>query len=202
MSANPWDERYAQPGLTYGAEPNDFLVSVVDAIPRGPVLCIGEGEGRNALYLASLGYEVEAVDASAVGLAKARTLAGERGLELRTTVTDLAHFDFGQGRWSGIVAIFCHLPPPVRQRVHRCVVEGLCAGGVFVAEAYAPAQLGRGTGGPQLPELLYDPETLRRDLAGLELIQLEERVREIHEGRLHTGKGAVVQVVGIKQDQV
>ena len=199
MSANMWDERYAQPGLAYGAEPNAFLVSVADAIPRGPVLCIGEGEGRNALFLASRGYAVEAVDASAVGLAKARALAEERGLTLRTTVADLAHYDFGQGRWSGIVAIFCHLPPPVRQQVHRGVVEGLCMGGVFVAEAYAPAQLDYGTGGPRVAEMLCDPETLRQDLTGLELIQLEERVRDIHEGRYHAGKGAVVQVIGMKR---
>jgi SAM-dependent methyltransferase len=78
--------------LAYGAEPNAFLVSVTDAIPQGPVLCIGEGEGRNALFLASRGYEVEAVDISAVGLAKARALAEERHLTLRTTVADLAHY--------------------------------------------------------------------------------------------------------------
>ena len=75
----------------------------------GPVLCIGEGEGRNALFLASRGYAVEAFDVSAVGLVKARALAEERHLTLRTTVADLAHYDFGQRRWSGIVSIFCHL---------------------------------------------------------------------------------------------
>ena len=196
-----WDERYAEPGLAYGPEPNGFLVSVTHRIPEGPVLCIGEGEGRNALYLASLGYEVEAVDASAVGLAKADALAEARGLELRTTVADLADYDFGRDRWAGIVSIFCHLPATLREKVHRGVVEGLRPGGCFVLEAYTPAQLRYGTGGPKAIELLYDAATLRRDLTGLDLRHLEELEREVTEGRYHTGQAAVVQVVGIKPEE-
>lgn len=199
MSENPWDRRYAEPGLAYGADPNDFLASVADTIPPGPVLCLGEGEGRNALFLASRGFAVEAVDASAVGLDKARGLAQERGLDLTTTLADLAHYDIGRGRWAGIVSIFCHLPPTLRRQVHRAAVEGLREGGVFVAEGYTPAQLEFGTGGPPVAELLYDAETLREDLAGLDLVRLEERVREIHEGPYHDGLGAVVQVVGFKR---
>lgn len=169
-------------------------------IPQGPVLCIGEGEGRNALYLASLGYEVQAVDASAVGLAKADALAEARGLELRTTVADLAEYDFGRNRWAGIVSIFCHLPPALRERVHRGAVEGLRPGGCFVLEAYTPDQLPNDTGGPKALELLYDADTLSRDLAGLDLIHHEELEREVVEGRYHTGRASVVQVVGIKRE--
>ena len=199
MSTEMWDRRYAAEGFAYGTEPNAFLASVADRIPPGPVLCIGAGEGRNAVFLAGRGHPVEAVDASSVGLAKARARARELGLEVTTTVADLADYEFGRERWAGIVSVFCHLPPTLRRDVHRRVVAALRPGGYFVLEAYTPAQLGRGTGGPRVRELLYDAETLRQDLAGLECIHLEEVEREVHEGRHHTGTAAVVQLVAVKR---
>jgi SAM-dependent methyltransferase len=84
-----WDERYRDPGYFYGTAPNNFLVSVIGRIPLVRVLSLAEGEGRNAVYLASRGYEVTAVDGSAVGLGKAQTLAAERGIEIVTVLADL-----------------------------------------------------------------------------------------------------------------
>jgi SAM-dependent methyltransferase len=193
-----WDQRYAEPGFAYGTAPNDFLVSVAERIPAGPVLSLGEGEGRNAVFLAGLGHEVTAVDASAVGLAKARALAAERGVRLHTVVGDLAEFVIEPGAWAGIVAIWCHLPAELRRRVHRAAVSGLVPGGAFVLEAYRPAQLALGTGGPRVPELLYSLADLRDDLAGLDLVHAVETEREVHEGKYHAGRSAVVQVLGLR----
>ena len=86
-----WDQRYAVGEYVYGTRPNDFLTSVVDRLPMGRVLCLAEGEGRNAVFLAEQGFEVTAVDSSAVGLAKARKLAGQRGVHIETVVADLTH---------------------------------------------------------------------------------------------------------------
>ena len=127
---------------------------VAPQIPAGPVLCLAEGEGRNAVYLATLGHRVTAVDQSEVGLAKAQRLAKARGVKIETLVTDLADYTITAGAWAGIVATFAHLPPALRRRVHRDVVAGLQPGGVFILEAYTPAQLAFGTGGPKSPELL------------------------------------------------
>lgn len=193
-----WDERYAQPGYAYGTEPNDFLVEVADRIPAGAVLCLAEGQGRNGVFLASRGFDVTGVDASPVGLAKAQTLAEERGVTLRTTVADLAEYTIEPEAWSGIVSIFCHLPPPLRRAVHAGVVRGLRPGGVFVLEAYTPDQLSLGTGGPPVRELLVTLDALRVELAGLNFEIAREVQREIHEGRLHDGPSAVVQVLGRK----
>src|SRR5262249_34003907 len=102
-----WDERYAEPGFAYGDAPNEFLVSVVGHIPAGPVLCLGEGEGRNAVYLSARGHRVVAVDQSAVGLAKARQLAASRGVAVETVQADLARYAIEPGAWAGIVSIFC-----------------------------------------------------------------------------------------------
>ena len=99
-----WDERYSQPGFAYGTEPNEFLITAAGQIPAGPVLSLGEGEGRNAAYLAGLGHRVVAVDQSEVGLAKARRLAADRGLTIETVCGDLAEFPIEPGAWTGIVS--------------------------------------------------------------------------------------------------
>lgn len=196
--AMTWDERYGAKEYAYGTEPNEFLASVADRLPKGKVLCLAEGEGRNAVYLASLGYEVTAVDASPVGMEKAQRLAKERGVEISTIVSDLAHFEIEPDSWDGIVSIFCHVPPVIREPLHRKVVAGLRTGGVLVLEAYRPKQIEYGTGGPPVPELTMTLEGLRKELEGLEFEHAGELDRDVTEGLYHTGIGAVVQVIAVK----
>lgn len=193
-----WDERFAGPGYFYGTEPNEFLRSLADRIPVGDTLCLAEGEGRNAVFLAGRGAQVTAVDASAAGLAKTRALAAERGVAVETIHADLSSWRIGPGTWDVVVAIFCHLPPEIRGDVHRRAVAGLRSGGVFVLEAYTPEQLRYGTGGPEVEELLMRLADLRGELAGLEFEIAREVEREVHEGQGHTGRSAVVQVFGRK----
>lgn len=194
-----WDERFGQAGYFYGTEPNDFLREVADRIPRGRVLCLAEGEGRNAAFLAGQGARVTAVDASATGLEKAKLLAAGRGLTIETVHADLATWPIEPGAWDAVVAIFCHLPPEIRGDVHRRAVAGLRPGGVFVLEAYTPDQLSYDTGGPRVAELLMRLTSIREELAGLDLDIAREIEREIHEGEGHTGRSAVVQVLGHKR---
>ncbi len=193
-----WDDRYGQPGFAYGTEPNDWLAAQAALIPKGRVLSVADGEGRNGVFLASLGHDVTSVDASPVGLAKASALAAARGVPLTTVVADLAEFEIEPIAWQGIVSIFCHLPAPLRRRVHAQVVRGLAPGGVFILEAYTVAQLKRGTGGPKAAELLPSLDDLRAELEGLELVHAAEREREVHEGAFHDGPSDVVQVVARK----
>lgn len=190
-----WDRRYAGEAYAFGTEPNDFLVEVAPLIPAGPVLCLAEGEGRNAVWLAGRGHDVTAVDASTVGIAKAEALARQRGVKIATVAADLSEYAIEPGFWAGVVAIFAHLPPALRRAVHRSVAAGLAPGGVFVLEAFTPAQIAFGTGGPSQPELLYRLADLRDDLAGLEIVIGRELEREILEGVYHTGRSAVVQVL-------
>jgi len=193
-----WDERYSQPGFAYGTEPNEFLVAAGGRIPAGPVLTLGEGEGRNAAYLAGLGHRVVAVDQSEVGLAKARRLAADRGLTVETACADLAAYPIEPGAWAGVVSIFCHLPRRVRVPLYAAIVRGLRPSGVLVLEAYTPNQLGRGTGGPQDPDMLVSLAGLREELAGLDFVHAREVDREVREGAYHTGVASVVQVVGLR----
>jgi SAM-dependent methyltransferase len=193
-----WDERYGEPELAYGSRANDFLSEMADSLPPGPVLCLAEGQGRNAVFLAKRGHRVTAVDQSRVGLARAKALAAAHGVQIDAHTADLEKFVITPGAWAGIVAIFAHLPPALRTRVHRAAVAGLQPGGVFILEAYTPAQLDYRTGGPRDPDLLMTLEILRQELAGLEFVHARETIREIHEGRYHTGRGVVVQVMACK----
>jgi hypothetical protein len=201
MALNPaygaefWDHRYSTPDFVFGTEPNDFLRSIADRIPAGPILCLAEGEGRNAVFLATRGHAVTATDLSATGLAKARALAAQRGVLLATDVGDLTTYVIAPGAWSGVVAIFMHLPPELRRDVLGRAAAGLRPGGVFIMEAYTPAQLAFGTGGPKDPALTPTLAQLRAELPELEFEIGRELERDVHEGDGHTGRSAVVQVL-------
>jgi SAM-dependent methyltransferase len=193
-----WDERYSDEDYAYGTEPNDFLVEAAHYLPAGRILCIGEGEGRNAVWLAGQGYQVTALDNSSVGLGKAQQLARSRGTSIETVHADLAEYIFEEEHWDGVVSIFCHLPPELRKKVHRRLVSALRPGGVLVLEAYTPDQLELGTGGPAVKEMTMDLEGLEAELKGLSFVHGKELQRPVNEGKYHNGIGSVVQVVGIK----
>jgi len=192
----PWDERYSAERYYYGTEPNEFLQERFSAIPQdGEVLCLGEGEGRNAVFLAVQGYRVVALDQSAVGLEKAQRLAAAKGAAIETVAADLDGYFIDPGRWAGIVSIWCHLPRPLCAAVCRQAAAGLKPGGVFLLESYTPAQIAYGTGGPKSAELLPSLAELRQDLEGLDFLHAIERERIVKEGDAHTGLSAVVQII-------
>lgn len=199
MSSQMWDERYRAAEYAYGVEVNDFLRAEAEHIRSGPVLCLAEGEGRNAVFLALRGHAVSAVDFSAEGLRKAQRLAHERGVQLELIEADLATFDLGTERWSAIVSIFAHTPPEIRRRVHAAIPHALRPGGALVLEAYRPEQLALGTGGPRDATWMPTLADLRAELGGLDLVVARESDREVHEGRFHAGPSATVQLVGIRR---
>jgi SAM-dependent methyltransferase len=122
-----WDERYSAKEYAYGATPNEFLVDTVRCIPKGKVLSLDEGEGRNAVFLAKQGYTVTAVDASLVGLNKARMLAEENNVAIEFIHADLADYDLGENKWEGIVSIFCPLSSSLRKELYKKGVQaGFC----------------------------------------------------------------------------
>lgn len=190
-----WEQRYGVEDYVYGTKPNGFLTEQIAALPKGRALCLAEGEGRNSVFLASLGFEVHSVDLSSAGVAKTLRLAAERGLQVNAVQGDLSSHDLGSEQWDLIVSIFAHMPPKVRRDLHARVVNALKPGGTLVLEAYTPEQLGRGTGGPQVVEMMMSLDGLRDELVPLEFVHALETEREVVEGFGHTGIGAVVQVV-------
>ena len=194
-----WDERYSEEHYIYGTEPNGFLKDNFGIIPTGDLLCLAEGEGRNAVFLAQQGYSVTAVDSSLVGLKKAKKLAADNKVTIEFIHADLENYDIGDKKWDGIVSIFCHVPEQVRKKLHKKVVKGLKNTGVLFLEAYTPNQLKHGTGGPPLVDLMVSEKQLRQELTGLKFSHLLELEREVVEGTKHVGVGAVVQAIGSKQ---
>ena len=194
-----WNERYSAEAYAYGKAPNDFLKEKYSVIPKGNVLSLAEGEGRNAVFLAQQGYSVTAVDASEVGLRKAKELAEANGVTIELVHADLAKFDIGENRWDGIVSIFCPLPSALRKVVYQKAVAGLKPSGVFLLEAYTPNQLKYGTGGGSSADSMSSKESLMLELAGLKFIHLIELERNVLEGSYHTGLGAVVQAIATKE---
>lgn len=194
-----WDKRYSEEGYAYGTAPNEFLVEKVNCIPKGKVLSLAEGEGRNAVFLAKQGYAVTAVDASLVGLNKARKLAAENDVVVELIQADLADYDIGESKWDGIVSIFCPLPSSLRRDLYRKVIVGLKQNGVFLLEAFTPDQLKHGTGGGNSVDSMQSEESLSRELVGLRFNHLIELERNVIEGVYHTGIASVVQAIAAKE---
>jgi SAM-dependent methyltransferase len=193
-----WDKTFDTDEYVYGEEPNTFLEGNFAVLPKGRVLCLAEGEGRNAVFLARQGYEVTGVDSSSVGLAKGRRLADRHGVAVDWVHADLANYVIGQDQWEAVVSIFCHLPPDLRRHVYGQIVPGLRTGGVLLLEGYTVAQLKLGTGGPPVAKLMLSKDIVQEEFSGLEFDRLEDLERDVTEGTLHRGIAAVVQAVGIK----
>jgi SAM-dependent methyltransferase len=193
-----WNQRYKSDGFAYGTEPNSFLAENAKLL-TGPVLSLAEGEGRNAVFLASLGLDVLGVDGSEVGLAKAQKLADSKGVEIRTEVADLAAYVPPANYYGSVVSIFAHLPSDVRQRLYPSVEQSLTPGGIILLEAYSKSQLSRNTGGPKDPDMLMAAAEVEKEFPNCEVILCQEIEREVVEGEFHTGLASVVQFIGRKK---
>ena len=197
-SGQSWEERYSEKEFAFGTEPNDFLVEVANKITKGDTLVLADGEGRNGVFLASLGHRVVTVDLSPTGVKKSQQLAAERHVEIDAQVGDLAFFDFGIAKWDCIVSIFCHLPFVLRADVHERTKNALRLGGVFVLEAYNKANISRGVGGPQSTELTLELSELESQFAGFKFSINRTIERNIVEGKYHNGMSSTTQLVAIK----
>lgn len=199
MDINFWNTRYKDAEFAYGTEPNDFLKLKIQVFkPNSKILCLAEGEGRNAVFLAEHNHDVTAVDYSEEGLNKLKLLAKQRNLDIETICIDLNHYKIEENKWDAIICIFGHFPEPLRQTVFKQVYKGLNIGGVFLMEAYHKDQLNYKTGGPQVSELLYCAEELQLDFSEFETISIETSIKEIEEGKYHKGTSAVIQVLARK----
>jgi len=193
-----WNERYATREYLYGTEANTFLVANANLL-HGPVLSLSEGEGRNAVFMASLGLSVLAVDCSEVGLEKAQSLAKSRGVAIETQVADLAEFTPEEGFYGSVVSISAHLPGSIRNRLYPLVEKALKPGGMILLEAYSENQLAKNTGGPKNIDMLMSVEKLRHEFPHLRPVLAREIEREIREGDGHTGLAAVVQYIARRE---
>ena len=201
MSEHNWDERFGQDGYLYGETANEFLQHRHTLIPKDSrVLVLGDGEGRNGVFLARKRCKVTSVDASAVGLQKAQALAARHKVSLETIHATLPNLDIEKGAWDAVVLIFLHLPPETRRAVHQLAIDALRPGGLLILEAFTPAQLGKPSGGPTTDERLYTPEILREDFGEqMDIEGLAEVDTILNEGAGHVGPASVVRLLASKR---
>jgi len=189
-----WNERFALEAYAYGIQPNDFLKEHEVYLPRnGKVLCMAEGEGRNAVFLAKRGHQVTGVDYSEEGRVKALGLAEIEEVEIDYVISDLADYDFGIDKWDAVVFVFAHTESALRHKLYARIQQSLKPDGVFLLEAYTPEQPKYGTGGPRAIDLLIPISELNEHFEGYTTIRAHEVEREIYEGDFHTGLSSVSQ---------
>jgi SAM-dependent methyltransferase len=192
-----WDARYGAEDYLFGTAPNGYLASQAARFRPGQrALAVGDGEGRNAVWLAGLGLDVTLVDISPVGLEKARRLAAAQDCRIRTIAADLTRWDWPVGRFDLAVEIFVHLPTAGRQQIHRAMAASLAPDGLALVEAFQKRQIDRPSGGPRSAPMLYDAASLAEDFAGLETLELLEGTVRLAEGTKHRGPAAVVRYLG------
>jgi hypothetical protein len=199
LKSNFWDERYSSKEYVYGVEPNQFFKQVLDKIPiPGKLLLPGEGEGRNAVYAAKLGWKVDAFDQSSAGNLKALKLAKANNVTINYSIVDLAKFTPQKKFYNCAAIIFVHFDTEVRSLFHKKIIDSLLPGGKLILELFSKNQFGKSSGGPQDLKMLSTLDEIKNDFKEMRTILLEEKSILLNEGDKHKGDASVIRYVGEK----
>ncbi len=190
-----WDQRYAENETVYGNEPNKFFRLFIDQHKPGTLLLPAEGEGRNAVYAASRGWQVDAFDFSQVAREKALDFARGERVVINYELKNIADFKAGK-QYDAVGLIFIHLPEVLRKKFHQEVYNSIKPGGFMVLEAFAKEQAQLESGGPRDATLLYDAPSLCNDFPFLHMISCEQKEIFLEEGDYHKGKASVLRMIG------
>ncbi len=193
-----WNQRYDSPHYSYGLNPNEFLRENIDTMVPGKILLPGDGEGRNAVFAAKLGWDVTAVDYSEKGKHKALKLADLNKVTINYQLSDLVDFRTSSNYYDLIAFSYLHLPAKIRRSTHRRSIEWLRRGGRVILEAFSTDQLSRKSGGPNNIEMLYTIEDIENDFAVLHTEILTKTITHLNEGNGHSGEASVIRFVGTK----
>lgn len=199
-----WDDRYAEEGYAYGEEPNVFFKQEIDKLPIGKLLMPAEGEGRNAVYAATLGWDVYAFDISEEGKKKADELAQKNGVTINYIVSDFDAIPYENESFDAVGLIYAHFTPDLRNDYHQKLISLLKHGGSLILEGFSKEHLHYNqknpkVGGPRDIAMLYSLEELSSDFDHLEIHTQNETLTALDEGKYHVGQGSVVQLVGVKR---
>jgi cyclopropane fatty-acyl-phospholipid synthase-like methyltransferase len=194
-----WQTRFSAPGYAFGKEPNSFLKAQAHLLRSGQrALSVADGEGRNGVWLAQQGLDVLAVDFSAAGLAKARALAGERGVSLRTELADITTWQWPREAFDVVVAIFIFVEPHERPAFFNNLKGALKPGGLLLMQGYRPEQLNYRTGGPSNASRMYTRAILQDGFGDMAALDIREHDSVVSEGSSHAGMSALIDLVARK----
>ena len=173
-----WNERYAAEVDPFGIEPNQFVAAELGDHDPATVLDLGSGQGRNAVWLASRGHDVTAVDISSVAMDRALELADSAHVTITPVVADLTEWTPSH-RYDIVLLSYIQVEPATRRLIHTAAAGALAPGGTLLVIAHHSANIEHGVGGPQVPELLFDEGDLREDFAALEITNCQQVLREV-----------------------
>ncbi len=192
-----WDKRYSTDEYLYGISPNQYFKEELNKLAPGRLLLLGEGEGRNAVYAATQGWIVDAVDFSSIGKEKAENLAKDHGVEINYYVEDVTKFDTEE-RYDAVGVIYLHLPPEEREVVHSHAQLFLKKSGTVILEAFSKEQIKNESGGPPRLDMLFSLEELFSDFHNLDLTNFKQCNIFLSESQQHNGHASVIRLTGIK----
>lgn len=199
-----WNDRYSKEGFAYGDQPNDYLKEQLNKLTAGKILFPAEGEGRNAIFAAKLGWKVSAFDISEEGKKKALQFAQANNVSIDYQVGELQKLNYSPNQFDAIALVYAHFPAGIKSPYHEMLTKFLRKGGVIIFEAFSKKHLDyisrdEKMGGPRDSASLFSIEEIKSDFANCEFIELEEKEIELREGAFHQGLGSVIRFVGRKK---
>lgn len=199
-----WNERYSNEEFAYGEQPNNYLKEQVEKLQAGKILFPAEGEGRNAVFAARLGWTVSAFDISMEGQKKALRLAETNGVTIDYQVGELQALNYTAAEFDAIALIYAHFPAEIKSTYHHALDKYLRTGGLVIFEAFSKKHIdylakNESVGGPKDIAMLFSTDEIRSDFANYEIIELVEKEIELSEGQFHNGTGSVIRFVGRKK---
>lgn len=196
-----WNDRYSTDEFAYGEQPNNYLKEQLMQLNTGTILFPAEGEGRNAVFAAKLGWKVSAFDISIEGKNKALQLAEKNNVSIDYQVGELQELDYKAEQFDAIALIYAHFPSAIKSTYHKTLSNYLRKGGLLILEAFSKKHLdylakNENVGGPKEIDMLFSIEEIRTDFENYEILALEEKEIELNEGLFHNGLGSVIRFVG------
>lgn len=195
---NFWDERYSAKDYIYGTQPNQFFKEQLDKLKAGKILLVGEGEGRNAVYAAKFGWQVDAIDSSTVAKEKALRLAAKNHVSINYQTADILTLNFPENEYNAVGIIYLHMKEIESELLHKKCVDSLRKDGKIILELFSKRQLGKSSGGPQDLTLLCSTEQIHKNFSTLRHELLREENILLWEGKFHEGEASVIRFVGVK----
>jgi 2-polyprenyl-3-methyl-5-hydroxy-6-metoxy-1,4-benzoquinol methylase len=198
-----WNERYRDEAFAYGEEPNAYLKEQLVKLPIGTILFPAEGEGRNAVFAATLGWNVSAFDISQEGKNKAMLLAEKNKVTIDYQVGSLEELKFEEGQFDAIALIYAHFPAKIKSEYHKQFDRFLKKKGTLIFESFSKKHIdyvnaNEQVGGPKDIDSLFSIEEIKADFPNYTFLELVEQEIELHEGLYHNGRGSVIRFVGQK----
>jgi 2-polyprenyl-3-methyl-5-hydroxy-6-metoxy-1,4-benzoquinol methylase len=199
-----WNDRYSKEEFAYGKQPNNYLKEQLEKLDVGTILFPAEGEGRNAVFAAKLGWTVSAFDISIEGKNKAFRLAATNNVTIDYQVGELQTLNYAAGQFDAIALIYAHFPAHIKSLYHKTLDKYLRKNGIIIFEAFSKRHIdyistNEKVGGPTDIAMLFSIDELKSDFANYEMIELVEKEIELSEGLFHNGKGSVIRFAGRKK---